>query len=40
MLINAGVRRVVYLEGYADSLTEEMLAEVGLETVRLGGSAP
>ena len=40
MLINAGVRRVVYLEGYADSLTEEMLAEVGLETVRLGGSTP
>ncbi|MGE5190808.1 MAG: deoxycytidylate deaminase [Gemmatimonadota bacterium] len=40
MLINAGVRRVVYLEGYADSLTQEMLAEVGLETVRLGGSAP
>ncbi len=40
MLINAGVRRVVYLEGYADSLTEEMLAEVGLETVRLAGNAP
>ncbi|MGE5662890.1 MAG: deoxycytidylate deaminase [Deltaproteobacteria bacterium] len=40
MLINAGVRRIVYLEGYADSLTEEMLAEVGLETVRLGGSTP
>ncbi len=40
MLINAGVRRVVYLEGYADSLTEQMLAEVGLETVRLGGNAP
>ena len=40
MLINAGVRRIVYLEGYADSLTAEMLAEVGLETVRLGGSTP
>ena len=40
MLINAGVRRIVYLEGYADSLTEEMLAEVGIETVRLGGCAP
>ena len=40
MLINAGVRRIVYLEGYADSLTEEMLTEVGLETVRLGGSTP
>lgn len=40
MLINAGVRRIVYLEGYADSLTAEMLAEVGLELVRVGGSAP
>ena len=40
MLINAGVRRVVYLEGYADSLAQEMFAEVGLETVRLGGGAP
>ena len=40
MLINAGVRRVVYLEGYADSLTAEMLAEVGIEAVRLGGDAP
>lgn len=40
MLINAGVRRVVYLDGYADSLTEEMFAEVGLETVQLGGNAP
>jgi len=40
MLINAGVRRVVYLDGYADSLTEEMFAEVGLEAVRLGGNAP
>jgi len=40
MLINAGVRRVVYLEGYADSLTEEMFAEVGLEAVRLGGNSP
>ncbi len=27
MLINAGIRRVVYEEGYADSLSAEMLAE-------------
>jgi len=40
MLINAGVRRVVYLDGYADSLTGEMFAEVGVETVRLEENAP
>ena len=35
MLISAGVRRIVYLEGYADPLTEEMIREVGMELVRL-----
>ena len=40
MLINAGVRRIVYLEGYADPLTEEMLREVGMEVVRLEERAP
>lgn len=40
MLINAGVRRIVYLEGYADSLTEEMLREVGMELVLLAERAP
>ncbi len=40
MLINAGVRRIVYLDGYADSLTEEMLGEVGMELVRMGEDAP
>lgn len=40
MLINAGVRRIVYLEGYADSLTEEMLGEVGMELVRLEERSP
>jgi len=40
MLINAGVRRIVYLEGYADPLTEEMLREVGMELVRLEERAP
>ncbi|MBI5576649.1 MAG: cytidine/deoxycytidylate deaminase family protein [Deltaproteobacteria bacterium] len=33
MLINAGVRRIVYQEGYADELTGEMLREVGMELV-------
>ena len=31
MLINAGVRRIVYLEGYSDALSLEMLAESGIE---------
>jgi dCMP deaminase len=40
MLINAGVRRVVYIEGYSDPLTSEMLSEVGMELVRMGEPAP
>lgn len=40
MLINAGVRRIVYIEGYADALTEEMLREVGMELVHLKERAP
>ena len=40
MLINAGVRRIVYLEGYADPLTEEMIREVGMEIVHLEERAP
>lgn len=32
MLINAGIRRIIYLEGYADKLSHEMLAEAGIET--------
>ena len=30
MIINAGIRRVVYEEGYADQLSLEMVAESGL----------
>jgi dCMP deaminase len=40
MLINAGIRRIVYLEGYTDALTGEMLREVGMELVRLEERAP
>lgn len=39
MLVNAGVRRIVYLEGYADPLTGEMLEEAGLELVRMEETA-
>lgn len=34
MLINAGVRKIVFRDGYADPLAEEMLREVGMELVR------
>ena len=32
MLINAGIRKVIYLQGYADNLSLEMLEEAGIET--------
>jgi dCMP deaminase len=31
MIINAGVQRIVYLDGYPDDLSRQMLAEAGLE---------
>lgn len=40
MLINAGVRRIVYLDGYADILAGEMLDEVGMELVRMEDRHP
>ncbi|MDX9710420.1 MAG: cytidine/deoxycytidylate deaminase family protein [Trichloromonas sp.] len=33
MLINAGVRRIIYREGYPDLLSMEMLAESGVEVL-------
>jgi dCMP deaminase len=32
MIINAGLARIVYLEGYPDSLSGELLRESGIET--------
>lgn len=37
MIINAGIRKICYLDGYADELTREMLSEAGVEIHRLGG---
>ena len=34
MIINAGVKRIYYQEGYADTLSEEMLDEVGIEVIQ------
>jgi deoxycytidylate deaminase len=31
MLINAGISKVIYLQGYADHLSMEMLSESGIE---------
>ena len=35
MLINAGVEKVFFLDGYPDPLAEQMLAEANIEVVRL-----
>jgi dCMP deaminase len=35
MLINAGVNKIVYLEGYPDALADEMIAEAGIEVERM-----
>ncbi|MFC1682857.1 cytidine/deoxycytidylate deaminase family protein [Candidatus Zixiibacteriota bacterium] len=35
MIINAGVKRVVYLQGYPDDLAQEMIQEAGLEVRHL-----
>jgi len=37
MIINAGIGKIYYLDGYADELTREMLLEAGVEIHRLGG---
>lgn len=39
MLINAGVKAVVYREGYPDELALQMLGEAGIPLTRLGGEA-
>ncbi|MCK4390245.1 MAG: cytidine/deoxycytidylate deaminase family protein [Desulfobacterales bacterium] len=35
MLINAGVREIIYAEGYADSMAEEMLEAAGVKLTRM-----
>jgi len=35
LLINAGIERIIYLEGYADKLGNRMLAEAGVELEKL-----
>lgn len=43
MIINSGVRRIVFASGYPDELSRAMLEEAGVEIVRFGqeeGSQP
>ena len=35
MIINAGIRTIYYVEGYADSISEDMLKEADIQLVRL-----
>ena len=36
MIINAGIKRVVYIDGYPDELSKELLEEAGVELVKVG----
>ena len=40
MLINAGILRIVYAQGYPDQLAEEMIEEAGIETKRFDECGP
>lgn len=35
MIINAGIRKIYYLSGYADEMSERMLDEAGIEVIQL-----
>jgi len=35
MIINAGINRICYASGYADSMSEEMLKEAGIDIVKI-----
>lgn len=35
MIINAGIRTIYYLSGYADAMSEEMLKEAGVDVLKL-----
>ncbi len=40
MLINAGIKRIVYAEGYADELAREMVQDSGIEVVHFERGTP
>ena len=40
MIINAGIKKIIYDEGYPDRLGEEMLTEAGVELLKLEKAPP
>jgi deoxycytidylate deaminase len=36
MIINAGIRKVYYMEGYADPISEQLLEEAAVDIIKLG----
>jgi len=38
LLINAGIKRIVYMEGYPDDLSKELLEEAGIDVVKYEGA--
>ena len=38
MIINAGIKKIYYRDGYADELSKEMLSEAAMEVIHLGSS--
>ena len=39
MIINAGIKEIYYLSGYADAMSEEMFQEAGVKVVKLNNSS-
>lgn len=35
MIINAGITKIIYLEGYPDELSQELLSEANIEAVKI-----
>ena len=35
MIINAGIRKIYYLDGYADGMSKDMLHEAGVEVIKI-----
>ena len=35
MIINAGIEKIYYQSGYADSLAQELLGEAGIEIIQI-----
>ncbi len=40
MIINAGIEKIYYADGYADPMTQQMFAEVNLDLIRVARSTP